>query len=454
MRVATPSQAAYRDAPLALGWNGLLLPTGRGCLQELLNMPEVRPFRALRYDFNRFHGNVSSLIAPPYDVLDQEDKDRLLARNPYNIVAVDLPHIPPKDEGPAQAYLDAQFTLGVWTAEGTIVREEKPALYAYDQTFEHEGKKHTRHQFIAAVRLHDFSEGIVLPHERTFGGPKKDRLALTKETRCNISPVFGLYTDPDNQVGKALWRATQQPPDAFGNLEGVENRLWVLTDKSILETVAAAMQPKKIFIADGHHRYTTALNYRDHLAQMHGGLAPDHPANFVMLVLASMDDPGCIILGYGRVLVDEALDAAALMKAWSQGVAETDASDANLTLYDGPSGTTLHLKFTNRSILDQLAADRKPAWRKLDIAYLHRYLIDKLAAERLGHAPEIQYVKSQDMARRIAEERSGVALLPRPVPMEQLRAVSEADELMPQKSTYFYPKLATGLTIYPLYNED
>ena len=418
-------------------------------------MPEIRPFRALRYDFTPYGGDLSSVIAPPYDVLDQADKDALLAKDPHNIVAIDLPHIPPKEEGPPQAYLDAHSSLDRWTGEGALVREEKPALYLYHQTFDSAGQRHTRHQLITALRLHDFAEGVVLPHEQTFGGPKADRLALTKETRCNLSPVFGLYTDAEDNVGRALRTAAERNPDAVATLDGVENKLWVVTDDAIIKTVCEVLAPKKVFIADGHHRYTTALNYRAHLVGLLGEqMTADHPANFVMVVLASMDDPGCVIQGYCRVLTGDGVTAPSLSAAWREGVSPVSESDADLVLYDGSTKSKTFLKFTNRAILDDLAADRHPSWRQLDIAYLHRYLIDKLAADKLGKAPEVRYVTSIAAAQRLAEEESAVAALPRPTSMAQLREVSEAGELMPHKSTFFYPKLATGLTIHQLYPDE
>ena len=418
-------------------------------------MPEIRPFQAIHYDFARYNKDISNVIAPPYDVLDRDDKKALLAKDPHNIVAIDLPHIPPKEEGPQQAYLDAQFNLDMWSNTGVLVRDEKPALYLYHQIFEYEGRQLTRRKFIAAVRLHAFEEGVVLPHERTFGGPKADRLALMKETRCNLSPVFGLYTDPEDKVGAAFSKTAGREPDATGKLEGIENRLWVVDDSQVIDTVTSFMADKKIFIADGHHRYTTALNYRDLVANQLGErMSADHPANYVMVVLASMDDPGCVIQGYCRVLVGDGVSVGALKEAWSGGVAEAGAADADLMLYDGASKKSMGLKFTNRPILDKLAPDRHESWRKLDIAYLHTYLIDDLAAKKMAKAPEVRYVKSADMAKSVAEETSGVAVIPKAVPMEQLRAVSEANELMPQKSTYFYPKLATGMTIHSLYEEQ
>jgi uncharacterized protein (DUF1015 family) len=417
-------------------------------------MPQIRPFRALRYDFAARQGDVSAVIAPPYDVLDQADKDALLARDGHNIVAIDLPHIPPKTEGPQQVYLDAQFTLDTWAAQGVLVREQQPALYLYHQTFEHAGQPVTRRQLIAAMRLHEFDEGIVLPHEQTFGGPKADRLALTKETRCNLSPIFGLYTDPENAVASAVAAIAASPPDATAMLEGVKNEVWVITDADILARIGEILAPKKAFIADGHHRYTTALNYRSHLREMHGGLPDDHPANYVMTVLVSMDDPGCVIQGYCRVLEGDDISLAALRAAWADGVALADAGDADMALFDGASREEQTVRFTQRDVLASLAADRHPSWRELDVAYLHTYLIDKLAVEKLGQAPTIRYVKSSAAARELAAETGGVALLPNATTMDQLRAVSEAGELMPQKSTFFYPKVATGLTIHPLYPED
>jgi uncharacterized protein (DUF1015 family) len=187
-------------------------------------MPQIRPFRALRYDFAARQGDVSAVIAPPYDVLDQADKDALLARDGHNIVAIDLPHIPPKTEGPQQVYLDAQFTLDTWAAQGVLVREQQPALYLYHQTFEHAGQPVTRRQLIAAMRLHEFDEGIVLPHEQTFGGPKADRLALTKETRCNLSPIFGLYTDPENAVASAVAGDRRESARCDGHARRCEER--------------------------------------------------------------------------------------------------------------------------------------------------------------------------------------------------------------------------------------
>ena len=410
-------------------------------------MAEVRPFRAIRYDHTRFRGDLSKLIAPPYDVLDRADKDRLLSGSDRNIVAIDLPHLPPKSLGPPKAYERSANLLERWLADGTLVREDEPAFYLYHQVFTHAERSYTRRKFIARLRLVPFSEGTVLPHEETFGGPKEDRLALTKACRANVSPVFGLYTDPEDVIGQAFAQAAARKPDVTARMDGVENRLWIVSEADTIVTVSAEMEPKRVFIADGHHRYGTALNYRAQVIKRGGPPADDHPANFVMMVLGSMDDPGSLILPYNRVLVGPEASVNKLSKAWASGCDAVDLAAADLVLYSGADESGPALRFTNRGQLDRLERQRSQAWRSLDVAYLHRYLLDELSK---GLDVSVRYVKSADDARALARDEKGVALLLRATRMEQLRAVSQAGELMPQKSTYFYPKLATGLTINPL----
>jgi uncharacterized protein (DUF1015 family) len=381
-------------------------------------------------------------------VLGQDDKDRLLAGGDRNIVAVDLPHIPPKSLGPPTAYEQAARTLQSWLDDGTLVREQHAAIYVYHQTFEHAGRTYTRRKFFARVRLHPFEDGVILPHEQTFGGPKEDRLALMKATRCQLSPIFGLFTDPDDRTGTAFTAEIDRYPDAVATLEGVKNALWIVTDSAIIDQVASHLADRPIYIADGHHRYGTALNYRDWLAEQEGPLPDDHPAQYVMFVLGSMDDPGSLILPYHRVLHDTTIDA--LLDAWSPGVKHIEDGPCDLILHEGATGLRRRLLFTHRAILKTLEPDQCAPWHQLDAAYLHRYLIEHLLRAKLGSEPSVGYVKSEAAAIESAKDSSGVALLVSATPMAHLRAVSEAGGLMPQKSTYFYPKLATGFTINPL----
>jgi uncharacterized protein (DUF1015 family) len=409
----------------------------------------IAPFSAIRYDYSKCGGDVSGVIAPPYDVLNQGDKDALLARSDRNIVGIDLPHLPPKSAGPVEAYERSAAMLDQWLGDGTLMREEKPSLYLYHQCFEHGGRQFTRRMFIARVRLVPFSDGSVLPHEKTFGGPKEDRLALMKATKVQLSPIFGIFSDPADAIGTAFSKTASDSPDATGTLDGVDNRLWIVSDETTVDAVVSVMSDKSIYIADGHHRYGTALLYRDYLVEKNGGPLPeDHPANWIMFVLASMDDPGCLILPYNRSIGQ--IDVATLLNTWSEGVESCGADVADVVLLEGSSGVETPVRFTNRSVLGSLAPDACEAWRRLDYAYLHRYLLDELLAKKLGKEPKLHYVKSVEAAKKAARDHDGVALLVKATPMEILRGVSEAGGLMPQKSTYFFPKLATGLAMNPL----
>jgi len=417
-------------------------------------MPELASFAAFRYRAAKNGKDVSTFLAPPYDVLEEGDKAALLAKNPRNIVAIDLPHLPPKTAGPPETYERSARMLADWVSAGTLVHDAAPALYLYHQRFSHEGRAYTRRQFVARARLTAFAEGCILPHERTFGGPKEDRLALMKATRCNLSAVFGLYSDPQGVIQSAFATHADGEPDVTGTLEGVENRLWVVRDKATIDRVVSVMADKKVYIADGHHRYETALKYRDEVAGQHGSSLPkDHAANFVMLVLADMEDPGCLILPYHRVVTH--IGPAVLLETWSAGTHRVEPGGHDLVVVDGRTGERAALRFTDRAKLSALEPRQPAAWHQLDTAYLHRYLIDELLSRApLSKGPDawkIEYVKSSKDALRIAREESGVALLLNATPMAQLRAVSESGGLMPQKSTYFHPKLATGLTINPLY---
>jgi len=412
-------------------------------------MPEITPFPAIRFNPDRFGRDLSNLLAPPYDVLDQRDKDRLLDRSDRNIVAIDLPHTPPKSLGPHEAYERSARLLADWLADKTLIRDPSPSLYVYHQRFSHAGKTHVRAKFIARVRLAPFGRGDILPHEKTFGGPKEDRLALMKSTRCNLSAIFGLYDDPKREVNALFAPAIAREPDAFGSIDGVDNLLWVENDARRIADVRAAMSRRKIYIADGHHRYETALAYRDFVAAQHGGSLPaGHPADFVMFVLAGMDDPGCLILPYHRALAG--VDVATILDAWRDGAAPAARDQTDLVLVDGKSGAEHSLRFTNRGVLASLEPNRSAAWRMLDVAYLHRYLIDELLRKKLGGDPVVRYEKSADDARRVAREERGAALLVSATPMAHLRGVSDSGDVMPQKSTYFHPRLATGLTLNPL----
>jgi uncharacterized protein (DUF1015 family) len=262
---------------------------------------QIRPFRGVRFSRRR-GSDISNLIAPPYDVLNEQDRARLQAKDPHNIVTVDLPHVPPKSAGPDEAYDKANINLKAWLRSGVLERDGRPALYPYTQSYEHSGRMFHRRGFIALAKLSPFGEGHVVPHEKTYAGAIEDRMKLMKATAMQLSPIFGLFSDPRNEVAGMLYHNAGKP-ELSATLDGVKNDLWSVIDAELENRVIDWVKHKPVYIADGHHRYTTALQYQKEAAQQHGGnLPPAHPANYCMFVLIGMQDDGLLILPTHRLI--------------------------------------------------------------------------------------------------------------------------------------------------------
>jgi len=425
-------------------------------------MARIAPFRGIRYDARRFpDGDLSSVIAPPYDVLGQSDRERLIAGSERNIVVIDLPHMPPGFAGPPESYAGAAKTLSTWIADGTLIRENRPALYVYHQRFNHGGRRVTRKMFFARLRLEPFGTGSVFPHEQTFSGPKEDRLMLPRATQCNLSPIFGLYSDAANEVSTIL-DMSRREPTCHGVLEGIESRMWVVDDAAVIARVTKAMADREVFIADGHHRYGTSLMYRDERVAKEGPFPEEHPVNHVLVVFCAMEDDGLIILPTHRLLVNLSADRVLTALQSAEGIrveptpTSQDALDplppGRFRLYDGKKGEVWTFQADVTSVMERLAPDRSEAWRRLDVAVLQRYLIDEVVRPLVpsGQELEIRYIKDTQDGRRQAREKGGVQLELPATSLADMRDVCRAGELMPQKSTYFYPKPATGIIINPL----
>jgi uncharacterized protein (DUF1015 family) len=427
-------------------------------------MSTIRPFCAIRYATTEKNPDVSRRLAPPYDVLDQRGKDALLAGDPKNFVKIDLPFVPPKSAGPAEVYAAANQTLRQWLRDGTMLRDPQPRIYVYHQRYTYGGVSYTRKKFFARLRLEPFGQGSVYPHERTFGGPKEDRLALMKATQVNLSPIFGLYEDAKNEVSQLLEQGLPAPI-ARGTLDGVESILWGLEDAAKIARVQQLLQPKPIYIADGHHRYGTGLLYRDWLTQQQGPLPAEHPANYVLCVFCAMEDPGLLILPTHRVLGGvklgpEVFGPDAQLELKPLDAPNPDAAIRNLAafgpqalgLFDGASGRYQIIRPRAAEILDKLEPDHSPAWRRLGLAFLHAYLLERVVTPKVcgGKEPKIEYIKSAPDAVAAARQNGGTAFLLQSTTMEEMRGVCSAGDLMPQKSTYFFPKLASGLVVNPL----
>lgn len=270
-------------------------------------MPKVFPFRAIQYA-RAASGptDVSALVAPPYDVLDGAAKAALLAKSPSNIVAVDLPHIPAKELGPPESYANAAKLFRSWLGSGTMKRAERPAMFVYRETFQSSGRTYQRTGMACTVETVPFGPrtgGGILPHEETFSGPKEDRLALMRATGAQLSPIFGLHADEKGGATAVLLRVcAAREPDMTADMgDGVKHEVWTVDDADTIAAYQAALSGDDIFIADGHHRYNTALNYLKHLEQS-APVPADHPARRCMMVLVGMNDPGMVIWPTHRVL--------------------------------------------------------------------------------------------------------------------------------------------------------
>lgn len=414
-------------------------------------MANVQPFPGIRYQPASFDGDLSSVICPPYDVLDESDKSALMAKDDRNFVQVDLPFVPPKQAGPQAVYDRAAATVGAWLKSGTLIQDGSPAFYVYHQSYRYDGTDYVRKLFLGRLGLEAFGEGCVFPHEETFGGPKEDRLKLTQATQCNMSPIFGLYPDEGNEVSAVFDVAATGKPTCRATMDGMEHRLWVVRDPEIPVKVSALMGSRSIYIADGHHRYGTAMMYKSFVESQGGTLRPAHPVNFVLTAFCGMSDAGLLILPTHRVLHSPVgITVEKLLTGWSSGIERCGGEESDLTLVDGADGSETPVRFTNRAVLNELASEKSAAWRGLDLAYLHRYLIDELMAGQGRVEPQIEYVKAEQAARDMAAQTKGVACLTRSISMAALEQVSRAGDLMPHKSTYFFPKIATGLVIHSL----
>ena len=430
-------------------------------------MADIRGFRAFRYDLGRV-GSLSDVVAPPYDVVDPALQQTLYDLSPFNAIRLELTKDEPGDDETENKYARAARTLKEWVAADAVRQDTARGLYVYEQEFEAEGKTYTRRGFFARVRLEPFGTGRIFPHEQTLSGPKADRLKLYQATGFNLSPVFGLYPD-EGEVFRVLEPFTRKSPplEAKDHL-GVTNRLWVITDTHAVSTVIGLMGPKPVFIADGHHRYETGLKYLDE-RKATGDVADDEAApNFCLMMLVGMSDPGLIILPTHRLVsglpavtaaqVEESIidhfdiverfgtDAKA---CWEH--LEMDGSQSVLGFGTVADGQWFAAKLRDPAVMAALAPDQSADWRALGVSILHKLVLDKLVTEAFAATPACKYVHLlKEVTDAVAAKEGQLAVLVPPATMEDVEQIAGNREKMPPKSTYFYPKLLTGLVLNSL----
>lgn len=414
-------------------------------------MAEIQPLRALRYE-PAVAGALQDLVAPPYDVIDAAARADLAARSPHNVVAIDLPEAGPGGD----PYATAAETLARWRAEGAVVEDEGPAIWALRQDYTGpDGRSLTRCGFLCRVRVTDYGAGRIRPHERTHPGPREDRLRLTRATKANLSPIFSLYSDPEQAAWAALepFTAAADPWGEATDDEGTRNRLWRVDDADAIAAVQGAVAEAELLIADGHHRYETARVYADEV-----GGEGDH--RYVLMCLVALQDPGLTVFPTHR-LVSET--SAAQQQALAQALRRdfdlemvddldpgpADGSPLRLGYIDAHFKQPFRLTLKDQSIADAALTGQPEPYRRLDAAVLEALLLTgplELTDDDISHLHRFGYARTAEQARELVESGTfDLAFVLRPTPVDQVREVAEAGVSMPPKSTYFFPKLPTGL---------
>jgi uncharacterized protein (DUF1015 family) len=413
-------------------------------------MAKIFPFRSLRYAPNKVP--IEDVVTQPYDKISKEMQDRYYALHPNNIIRIVLGKSTPEDNSSNNVYTRAAGYLRDWRASGVLEQLASPAFFVYYQRFTVPGTSEVRVRkgFVGAGQLEDYKNKVVFPHERTLTGPKKDRQELLRHTRTQFEQIFMLYEDSEQQIDKKLDEIVQRKPDIQITDEyGVEHTLWSVTDAPTVGFIQQQMSAKKLIIADGHHRYETALGFRE---EMRGEKGSDR----IPMTFFNITSPGLTILPTHRALSRlPSFDLKSLLAKASEFFEVVESNDGDrvtIGVFADGRETLLRLK----SVLDlgALMPDLSANQRKLDVVILHRLIIEKclgISEEAVKRESYITYVRGRDEAVKMVQERiAQVAFLLNPTRLDQMRDVAFEGNVMPQKSTDFYPKVLSGLTMYTL----
>jgi len=423
-------------------------------------MADVQPLRALRYDLGVV-GSLESVIAPPYDVIDPEQRAALAARSSHNVVSIDLPQAPLGGD----AYEEAARLLDLWKRQGAVVRDETPAVWALQQDYTGpDGRQLTRRGIFARVRVEEYGPGKIRPHERTHPGPKEDRLRLTRATQTNLSPIFSLYDDPANAAWAALEPHLKTDPWGIAtDADGTRNRLWRIEDGAAIARVQMTLGKTELLIADGHHRYETARVYAEEI-----GGEGDH--RYVLMCLVALQDPGLTIFPTHRLLsgVRDPESQLALGTFLREHFEVTPITVDELRPPDGDGvGGTLvmgyldsfhqrpyRLVLKSQSVADAALANYPEPYRHLDTAVLEALIFKGvlgMTEDDIAHLNGLGYSRTDEEALQLVQSKEyDCAFFLRGSPVKQVQEIAAAGVNMPPKSTFFYPKVPTGLLFNPL----
>jgi uncharacterized protein (DUF1015 family) len=438
-------------------------------------MATITPLRGIVYNQKKA-GNIKDLVCPPYDIISSALQQELYRRSPFNVVRLEFGLESPGDTDADNRYTRAAGFLNEWRNSGVLRQDTSPALYIYEMEYLSGTSRRKLRGMICLVRIEDYESGIVKPHETTLSGPKTDRLKLLRACKASFSQIFSLFPDPGLKVSTLLHKLTRRPDMEVTSHDGVVHRTWSLDEKQDIETIVRELSDRPIFIADGHHRYDTAINYRNERRKTVVSVTGNEPYNFVAMFLAPLEDPGLTVLPAHRALFNltgfnpkrfeadlnryfriERLDFDKKSEvANRKTVLETMTHRADRAHIFGMrvKGERSYYLLTlkNEEDMDSLVPDRSPAYRRLDVSILHHLIIDKLLGIKMDTHKlglNIEYIKdAEDADQRVHDGVAELVFFMNPTKVQEVRDVASAGERMPQKATYFYPKLLTGLVIH------
>ncbi len=421
-------------------------------------MAEIRPFGALR--FTEKAGDIAELCCPPYDIISESQRLDYIAKNEHNIIRLELPR---EGENP---YATAAEILKSWEDEGAIACDDKEGVYIYGEEFTAYGVDYSFKGIICRVKIEEFSKGIVLPHEETLSKAKQDRFNLFDATMCNFSQIYSLYKDENGDTAALIESLSSDVPDrSFTDAEGVTHSLWEIYDADDIAMIVSQFAPRKLYIADGHHRYETSLNFRNHLRET-GRAQVGDACDYVMMMLVDLDNDGLVVFPTHRIIRDlpgfsadevtekcgDYFDIATLNSvddikpALDEKYADGKKS---VVMFDGEKATLMTLK--SLKPLEEMYPDASESLRGLDVTVLHSLILERvLGIDKENMAKQINLTYTRDQQEAVDAVNSGMAnccFIMNPTRVSEISAVATAGEKMPQKSTYFYPKLITGLVM-------
>ena len=416
-------------------------------------MVEIRPFKALHYSEDMFGEDISELITQPYDKIDEKMQEEYYHRNKYNFVKLILP----KEE---DRYEIAAKRLKEWKEKGIFRRDKKPAIYIYTQEFEVRGKKYVRRGFIAAMRLHPFEERIVLPHEKTHKGPKEDRLRMLRATKTNLEAGFVLFRD-DGRVRDIIDEILKNEADFYGTDDfGTVTKLFRVEDEEKIRTIQEVLKDEQVVIADGHHRYETAVFFRDEMRKNVKGWKENHAFNYRMTYMVPLDDPGLIVLPTHRLLLKKKMtdDIFEKLKKYFS-VEKIDRNEVERWLNENRD-TNAFVMYQDgkayglrrfRDLSDFIRGEWSDAYKSLDAVVLREVILKSMGVESPKINEDIAYERwIEDAIVKVDNGEAKVAFLMNPTPPEKVLEVAKNLERMPQKTTDFYPKVISGFTMMPI----